>query len=819
MSLNRRDFLKLVAGSAMTFPLFDCSTQGYHSPIRQNEWLTGNETWVQSVCQTCPGGCGILARVVEGKVVKIEGNPAHPINRGTLCPWGQSGLQLLYNPDRVKGPLKRVGDRGSGEWEEIGWDEALDTIISKLKGLKASSQAHRLVLMCKEKRGMTHELFLRFMQVFGSPNYFCDESNNSLIQAFYNTQRIDNLLAYELENSNSILSFGSSFLTSWPSPVQSLRAYAYLRQGRPGKKAKIVQVEPRLSITASLADNWIPIKPGTEGLLALGIAYVIIKENLYDKNYVDEFTHGFEDWVDGEGKSHTGFKSMVLDRYRLDFVSESTGIPVDSIVTIAKEFASNKPSVAIIDASATNYTNGLYNALAIHSLNAIVGSIDVPGGVLVKRPVPLQDLPPIAVDDQAERSLVQPRVDDSGKERFPLAQSVMSVIPENILEENPYPVDALFLYKFNPLYSAPNAGAYQKAFEKIPFIVSFSSFIDESALYADLILPDKTYLEKYQYVESSPVSKISVIGLAEPVLDNLYNARPTEDVLLEMAQRMGASFSANFPWKNSQDFVQYKIDTLFRARKGTIFTDQFEENQLKLLEERGWWAQQYQSAGRFKEELNKRGGWWDPSYSFGVRSYVMRTPTKKFEFYSQVFEEKMERFRKNAEDLGDSESQGESTDLKISAKGDDVIMPHYEQPNFEGEEEQFPLFLYIYKPLNFSDENLANQPWFQEILGFYLNMDWDSWAEINPETAHELGVKDDDLIWIESLYGKIQVKAKIHAGCMPDVVAIPYGLGHKALGRWARNRGANPMELVGPGQDALTGQPVNHSVRIKVSKA
>jgi anaerobic selenocysteine-containing dehydrogenase len=819
MGLNRRDFLKLVAGSAITLPLFDCSSQGYHSSVRQNEWLPKDESWVKSVCQTCPGGCGILARVVDGKVVKIEGNPMHPINRGTLCPWGQSGLQLLYNPDRLKAPLKRVGERGSGEWEEIGWDKALDAIVLRLEGLKEASQTHRLMLMCKEKRGMIHELFSRFMQVFGSPNYFCDDTNNSLIQAFYNTQRIDDLLAYEFENSNFILSFGSSFLTSWPSPVQSLRAYAYLRQGRPGKKAKIVQIEPRLSITASLADNWIPIKPGTEGLLALGIAYVIIKENLYDKNYVDEFTQGFEDWVDGEGNSHIGFKNMVLDKYRLDFVSGLTGVPVDSIVDIAKDFASNKPSVAIVDTNAMNYTNGLYNALAIHSLNAITGSIDVPGGVLVRRPVPLQDLPPVVLDDQTEKSLIHPRLDEMGSERFPLAQTVMSVIPNNMIEENPYPIEALFLYKSNPLYTAYNAEVYRKAFEKIPLIVSFSSFIDESTLYADLILPDKTFLEKYQYVESSPVSKISVIGLTEPVLDNLYNTRPTEDVLLEITQRMGKSFSMNFPWKNSREFVQYKIDALFRARKGTVFTDQFEENQLKLLEERGWWAPQYQSADRFKEELNKKGGWWDPSYSYGVRSYVLRTPSKRFEFYSQFFKEKMKDFKNIEEDSGDVEIQGNSSGLKISATGDEVFMPHYEPPDFEGEEGKFPFLLHIYKPLNFSDENLANQPWFQEILGFYLNMDWDSWAEINPETARKLGVKDHDLIWIESLYGKIQLKAKIHPGCMPDVIAIPYGLGHKAIGRWARNRGANPVGLIGPGQDALTGQSILHSVRIKVSKA
>ncbi len=817
MSIKRRDFLRIIGGSALSLPFLDCSTGKYVSPIRKEKWAPGIEKWVQSVCKACPGGCGILVRVVDGKAVKIEGNPAHPVNRGRLCPIGQAGLQLLYNPDRIKGPMKKIGNRGAQRWESISWEEALETVVLKLKELKNSGEAHKLVLINGEKGGMRDEIFDRFVSVFGSPNYFGDDSDESLIQSFYLSQGIDHLLAYDFENSNYILSFGSGLLSSWPSPVQSMRAYAYLRQGRPGKKAKIVQVEPRFSLTACRSDKWIPIEPGTEGMLALGIAYVIIKERLYDRNFIKNFTFGFEDWEDEEGNTHNGFKTLVSNRYRLELVSETTGVSVDTIVSLAKEFATNKPAIAILDA--TQYSNGLYNAFAIHSLNALVGSIDIPGGVLVKRDVPLQELPNIAVDEKTRKSLEQPRVDYSEKGRFPLTSSSPSMIPENILGGKPYPVKLLFLCKSNPLFSSPDSEKYRKAFEKIPFIVSFSSFMDESTEYADLILPDKSYLEKWQYAESSFVSKIPVLGIGKPVIENLFNTKSTEDFILEMAQNLGASFSRQFPWKNSKEYLLYKIDTLFGARKGIIFTDYFEETQLRLLEERGWWVPQFASAREFKEELMKKGGWWDPAHDFGVRTFIFRTPTRRFEFYSQLFKEKIETVTEQQGKDKEKKSGAILNNLEISARGDDIFMPHFEKPQFEGEAKEYPFHLYIYRPLNLTHDYQANQPWFQEIMGFHLNMTWDSWAEINPHTAAELGIADNDLIWIESIYGKVRVKAKIYSGAMPDVVSVPYGLGHRTLGQWAKNIGVNPIELIGNKSDELTGLAAKFSVRVKIYKA
>lgn len=760
-----------------------------------------------------------MVRVVDGKAVKIEGNPAHPVNRGKICAAGQSGLQLLYNPDRIKRPMKKVDGKGSNKWEPIDWEEALEILAEKLRVLRGSGQAHKVALVSGTPRGMIDEILGRFMSVLGSPNHIRSDSAASVAQAFYLAQGIDGFMAYDFENSNYILSFSSSLLTSWPSPVQSMSAYAYLRQGRPGKKAKIIQVEPRFSISASRADRWIPIEPGMEGLLALGIAYVLIKESLYEKGFIEKFTFGFEDWKDRNGDAHIGLKNQILERYSLDYVSEETGISADTIVSLAKDFAANKPAVAVFDSHATDYSNGLYNGLAIHALNAMIGSIDVRGGVLVKRKVLLQDLPPVSLDETARKSLMEPRIDCSTQNQFPLAASSPCLLPENILRDTPYPLEMLFLHKFNPLFSAPNAEEFRRAFQKIPFIVSFSSFLDESTSYADLILPDKTFLEKWQYVESSDVSKYPVVGIAQPVVPPLFETRAVEDVMLDLSQRMGPPFAGHFPWEDSKAFLLYKLDTLFKAERGTIFTDSFEEAQLKLLEERGWWVPQFSTAGEFNKELMKKGGWWDPAYDYGTRSAVYRTPSRRVEFYSQLFAQRIKKVVEPLRSEGREEKEILKEVLQTETMGDELFMPHYVEPQFEGDDEEFPYYLQIYNPIGFFHEHDANIPWFHEIMGFHLNMDWDSWAEINPETAKELGIHDGDFVWIESVHGKVRTRAKLFSGMNRDVISLPYGLGHEGLGQWAKERGVNPVQLLGSKYDPMTGLSLKSSVRIKVSKA
>ncbi|MFQ6089705.1 MAG: molybdopterin-dependent oxidoreductase, partial [Candidatus Methanofastidiosia archaeon] len=350
--ISRRSFLKLSAGAttflAGSYRIFKPISAEPNSGIR-------DEKSIPSVCLQCDAGCGIKARVVNEKVVKIEGNPIHPVNNGKLCPKGHAGLQVLYNPDRIKGPLKRVGERGSGEWKEISWNEAIDIVSENLKELREKGEPQSLVFMTGRVRGQMKGLIERFMKAFGSPNIVGHDSlsDNGSVLAHYLMQGVKDFFGYDFENANYILSFGLGFIETSRPTVHLLKAFGHLRRERI-LRAKIVQVDTRFSVSAAKADEWIPIKPGTDGALALGFAHVILREKLYDEEFLEN-TQGFD-----------LFKELVLEEYSPETVSKITGILKETIERIAIEFAETKPQIALGGRGAGMQTNGIYNRMAIH---------------------------------------------------------------------------------------------------------------------------------------------------------------------------------------------------------------------------------------------------------------------------------------------------------------------------------------------------------------------------------------------------------------------------------------------------------------------
>lgn len=830
MKVNRRNFLKLAGGTTLGTAIGGCSPKNVGETIGDVLGFTeeerirgpGIEKWVTSICGACPGGCGIRVRVVDGKAVKIEGNPLYPINVGGLCPKGASGVHALYNPDRITGPIKRVGERGTGSWKSISWDEAIMTVASRLKSIRENEEAYTFVFVGGEYRGLMHKLIERFLEAFGSPNYIRSTANNTAPIVNYLTQGIHDHLAYDLENTNYILSFGCPLLEGWSSPVRGLRVYGYLRQERSGIRAKIVQIDTRLSITAAKSDEWISINPGTEGALALGIAHIIIREELYDKNFIENYTFGFEDWKDEIGKEHVGFKTMVLKEYSPGFVSDITDIPVDIIIRLAREFAMAKPALALGDRVISTYSNDLYSLMAVHSLNALVGSIGSSGGSLVQGDVPFSPLPPVEKDSASEKGLSMPRIDHMGTFRFPLASSVLEILPESILNEEPYKVNVLFLYDTNPLFSSLDLEKFHRAFERIPFIVSFSPFLDESTEYADLVLPDHTYLERWQDDPILPSVGYPLLGIRQPVMTPLYDTRHTGDVIIDIARKIGGNVAKAFPWKEFKELLMESLQGVYNADRGSIVSGSPEKSLIQFLGERGWRYPPYSSFEEFWSELLEKGGWWDPAY-LGAENKIFKTPSGKFEFYSQHLREWLESLVEKEVAIKGISTGDKIKEiiraLKVKAQGDKIFMPHYEPARFTGDEKEYPFYLNIYEPLALIGGTGANQPHLLGILGPHVYMKWDSWVEINPETGRRLGIHDSDLVWVESPIGKLRVRAKLYPGAMPNVVNIPFGLGHRSYGRWAKERGVNPNWIIGNEYNIQGGLAPRISSRVRIYKA
>src|SRR5437867_2354032 len=387
--MNRRSFIKLSAMTGSSATLASCGNPEYHLIrfVPEDRIVPGTAVWRPSICPLCPAGCGVIARVMDSEVEvlrngqrgltrmglakKLEGNPDHPINKGKLCTRGQAAAEITYHPDRVGHPLKPTGARGDGKFEEISWDQALGELVSKLDALAGANDQKRLAILLRPERGLRAELMKQFASRFGAPApvtfaFFNDDvlrRANALSFGSYQ------LPTFDLAESRYVLSFGADFLGTWNSPVAQNIGYGQMRQGKPGSRGKFVQVEYRMSQTGANADEWVPVRPGMEGVLALGIAQVIMKSGTRKAGDAGPAGMLIEGWAAG------------LAEYTPQEVSKRTRVPAARIERLAKEFAEQRPAVAMIAGAGLAQTNGLFNALAVNALNALMGSVGTPGGV------------------------------------------------------------------------------------------------------------------------------------------------------------------------------------------------------------------------------------------------------------------------------------------------------------------------------------------------------------------------------------------------------------------------------------------------------
>ncbi len=794
--LDRRSFLRFSLGGAAGLAASGVSLEGIaqlNQAIAQEQMRVpgGPESWAPAVCGQCPAGCGLRIRLIGKRAVKVQGNPVHPVNQGGVCPRGLASLQELYHPDRLRHPLKNSGSRQSPRWKEITWDEAVAITTDRLQRLRASGHAEQVALVDGNGRGLTSRLLRSFLYAYGSPNYLPVPTGLEAFQAaLYCQQGVQEPVAFDLDNTRYLLSFGVNLLEGWGSPISTMRAFGRWRDTTAGRRAKCVQLESRFSITAARADEWVALRPGTEAALALGIAYVLISEGMYDFDFVRDHTFGFEDWHDAEGSSHTGFKTLVSTEYRLHDVAEITGVATDTILRLAREAAHNRPALAIGDWQTSRLGGNPYAAMAVHSLNALLGSIDTRGGVLVQQPMPA-----IAEPKSPERPAL-------AWSNGPVPGPRFSQLPHAISSRHPYPVQMLLVHDANPVFSEPNGSAFSGALAEVPFVVSFASFMDETASLADLVLPTPTALESWQDCGSPPTVANAVQSISPPVVAARHNTRSAAGVFLAWAHALGGSVAAALPFSTEEDFLHQQAAALFAFQSGAVFSARLEETWNRMMERAGWWTPSYSNADELWTQIKTQGGWWEPAYAYGEWQRVLRTPSGKFEFYSQALAQWNRHER----------SQARSAE---TAAEDRMFLPH--QPPMIEPPRDYPLLLMPVEVLPFAGGKGAHLPYLQQIVGAHLQEHWQSWIEMHPETADKLGVREGDLVWVQSRRTRVQARARLYKGVRPEVVHLPLGFGHTAGSPWAC-RGANPLELCEESYDPLTGMARASGTYVKVYK-
>ncbi len=600
--------------------------------------------------------------------------------------------------------------------------------------------------------------------------------------------------AFDLENSNYVLAFGASLLEAGPVPQRMVSGISFLRRGR-STRGKVVVIDPRQGVSGAKADEWIPIVPGTDAALALGMANVIIRSGLIDSEFINNYTFGYQDFPDEtEQKLIKGFKSHVLENYDPVQVEKITGIPSTTIARLASDFAGNRPAVAVLPGKGgllNGTVGGVYAAMAVHCLNALVGSIDVPGGVMTQRYFNYLDWPELPDDPVARKGCRQERVDGAGS-HFPLARDAYQAVADRISDG--YPVEVLFLCDSNPVYETPGGTRFIEAFEQVPLVVSFSSFLDESAQYADLVLPEPTFLERYEDHSIEGLGYAG-LGLRQPVIIPRNDTLPSGDFFLRVAAAMGGPVASAFPWRTYQGLLRYRLMSTLQAIGGD--------------EQAGW------------ETLQDLGVWFTSGYLFARRGsskwvdevvghdrrYAPRDG--HFDFYSRELYCILRDH--NEEQLAA---------LGFSGTNETIGLPHYEPTPYMGDASEFPFSLNVITLMSLGPYGAAaNMPSLQEISGMTVGERWDSWLEMNPETAHDLGLEDQDPVWVESPFGRAKTKVRLVKALRPDVVNLPYNQGHSAIGRWAEGRGVNGLALLYPGSESAAGLAAFTNTRVKVYRA
>jgi len=560
MKIDRRSFLSFVVGGAAGTALSplpwkltdDLSIWSQNWPWTPDP-PNGEVTYVNSACTLCPGGCGITVRKVEDRAVKIEGMKGHPVNDGGICILGLSGLQMLYGPTRVQTPLKRIGNRGEGKWQKISWDKALSEVLAKLTDLRKAGKAHTVSAISGSDRGTVANLLSRFLTVYGSPNFIRTPSIRDTYElTLHLMQGVQASAGFDVENASLILSFGSGIIEGWGSPVRMFRANSKLKK----TGGKVIQVDPRLSKTAAKSDKWIPIKSGTEAALALGIAHVIIKESRYNKDFIENYTFGFNDWTDSSGNQHKGFKTVVLESYSPEKVSEITGVDKAAIASLARTFALASRPLALCGRGQGKTPGSVTEFMAVHALNALVGNINKQGGIWAIPEPDYINWPTVEMDALASAGIQKGRLDGATSDRYPDTLYMLNRFVENVRSGKSYAIEALFVNGANPLYTSPDAKAAKAALDKIPFIVSFSSYMDETTENADLILPNHAYLERYEDVSQPAGLQKPIISLTRPVVSPRFDTLHLGDVILLLAKGLGGTISKAFPWNTYETCLE-----------------------------------------------------------------------------------------------------------------------------------------------------------------------------------------------------------------------------------------------------------------------
>ncbi|WP_028116765.1 arsenate respiratory reductase molybdopterin-containing subunit ArrA [Ferrimonas senticii] len=844
---SRRRFLRAsatsaalagITGSLVLTPLAEAMAAN----LPKIDLRTGTGQWHPTTCQGCTSWCAKQVYVMDGRAIKVRGNPHSKIHDTASCPRQLLGLQQVYDPDRLTMPMIRTnpnkGRDQDPQFLPISWDDAMGLLADKIIALRNNGESHKYALLRGRYSILNDLLYSKMTSMIGSPNNIshsatCAEAHK---MGPYFMDGNWGYNQYDVKNSKYILSFGAD-------PIGSNRQVSFYSSawGETLDRAKVVVVDPRLSASAAKAHKWVPIETGQDSALALAIAHHALVKGLWHKPFVGDFNDGNNRFVAGQqvdpqlfSEKHTyglvQWWNLALKDNTPEWAEQYVGISAAEIRTIAEEMGAAAPAVQVWTArGSVMQVRGTYTSLACHALNGLFGGIDNKGGLFPYNKAPLNKSFPAPTDYMdaiAKAGVKHEKIDQRGRLTFPALKKgksgggvVTNNVADAILASDPYDIKVMVSYFNNFAFSTPECQRWEKALAKVEFMAHVTTHISESSWFADLLLPASHHMFEKWGVLSAAGNGVSHVSLQKPMIKRLHDSRQDEsEVPYLLAQKL-AERGFDLPWR-------YINEMLLDPETGKPAKDisEFPELLTKYVTAPLW----HQDASKYGEkcsgwqEFQDKGVWNSHSYQYQSRWGKYKTVTGKFEFFSKTLEKAL---------VGHADKHKVDVNTVVTAceySGIDQLafVPHYQAPVRDGDAKTYPLLLVDQKSRLNHEGRSANSPWYYEFKDIDPGDEaFQDVAKLNPIDGHKLGLKDGDRIRLVSPVGAIECTAKLWEGVRPGSVAKCFGQGHWAYGRHAAElfgkvaRGGNNNELISTRYDRFSGASAFYGhIRIRVEK-
>ena len=839
--MSRRTFVKASAAAGAGIALGAGLTPKL-TALAEAQTAAGKEAgqWIGSTCQGCTSWCSNQVYVVDGRAVKVRGNPNSKVNGEAGCPRSHLALQQVYDPDRIKTPMKRTnpkkGRNEDPEFVPISWDEALNTIADKIMELRNNNETYKYMLMRGRYTYMRDILYDRMTKIIGSPNNISHSAICAEAEKFgpYYTEGYWGYRQYDVQRARYILLWGAD-------PLAANRQVSHYSAvwGDAIDSATIAIAEPRLSATAAKADEWLPLKPGTDGALAVAIAHVLLTEGLWYKEFVGDFTDGQNRFVAGDFVDEETFEEIhtngLVKWWNLELIdktpqwaAEITGLPVEQITRVAIGYGKAAPhAISWLGGGPCMQVRGSYASMAVHALNGIVGAVDNVGGTQQSNKEYTSKFPnpDDFMDEIAKKGKKHGKIDHRGRLEFPSLNGgksgggvVTNNAAEGILNADPNDIKVAIAYMNNFAFSCPQPERWERALAKIPFLAHITTNASEFSWFADILLPDTHHMfEKWGYVKSIG-NGYRQVTLMQPLVKPVWEYKIDE---------------TEIPWMIAEKLAEKGFDNLLRhfkeykdpeTGKAPTNEKEFALYALKHATQNLWDPAKYKGGDKFNgwEDLLKAGVWNSDPYPYRKKWSNMKTKTKKFEFYSETLKEALEKHAEKHETTIDHVLEV----CNYQARGEMAFVPHYEEAFIAGDEKEYPFIHVDYKSRLNREGRSANCTWYYDFKDLDPgDVAWEDVAKLNPIDANGLGLKDGDRIKLISPSGSLTCTAKLWEGVRPGTIAKCYGQGHWAYGRVASMdfgkvpRGGSSNDIIPAQYDRLSGATAYYATtRIKIEK-